>query len=164
MPAATARCLTGEPASSIPLPLGRSGAVATARTRWWESSRASSVGTAASGVPRKTVLSDIVQPRGAGEVRSRSRVYARLAPNIGGRPLKTALQGRDRLGRDAAQRLLPQPPPGLTFQVRVDAVDEQHAVEVVDLVLEDPSQPVVHLDLDPVAAFVHADDLHPLRP
>src|SRR5207244_5209803 len=136
---------------------------ATATTRWSESSRASSAGTAASGVPRKTVVSDIVQPSrlGAGaaarppsrrrrEVRKKSRAYTRKVPDFGARPLKTALQGRDRLGEDAAQRLLPQPPPGLALQVGVDAVDEQHAVEVVDLVLEDASQPVVHLELDPV--------------
>ena len=43
---------------------------------------------------------------------------------------------------------------GLLALVLVEALDEQHAVEVVDLVLEDPGQVLVGLDRDLVAVEV----------
>src|ERR1035437_7319861 len=54
MPSASAVCFTGDAASCMPRPLGRSGWVATSFTRKPAATSFSSVVTANSGVPQKT--------------------------------------------------------------------------------------------------------------
>src|SRR5664279_2626074 len=54
MPSASAARFTGDAASCMPRPLGRSGWVATSFTRKPAATNFSSVGTAKSGVPQKT--------------------------------------------------------------------------------------------------------------
>src|SRR5688500_6600844 len=54
-PSLNALCLTGDSASCCPRPLGRSGCVYTAATSCPALTMCSSVGTANSGVPMKTI-------------------------------------------------------------------------------------------------------------
>src|SRR5262249_42509932 len=136
-PSRSASAETGEGSSRRPRPRGRSGWLTTATTRWGPARSRASVGTAKSGVPKKT-----------------SRSAGAAAP-------------LDRGGRAGLFALLAQL---LLAPARVhaalepaDAVDEEDAVEVVDLVLEAHGLEVFGLDLDRVPVEVGRAQAHALR-
>src|ERR687898_3525441 len=145
-PAAWAACLTGE-GSGVPLrrSRGRSGRVTTATTSWAEASSASSGGTAAAGVPRYTTrtpgplqglvgLDGEVRPVQVGGDALDLEVELALAPLLEG-PLAVA--------------------PG-------QPLDEQHPVQVVDLMLHAAGQHPLAVHSQRLAAHVDGldADLH----
>src|SRR5918992_4828402 len=148
-PAARAACLTGEGgAAPLRRSRGRSGRVTTATTSWAEASSASSGGTAAAGVPRYTTrtpgslqglvgLDGEVRPVQVGGEALDLEVELALAPLLEG-PLAVA--------------------PG-------QPLDEQHPVQVVDLVLHAAGQQPFPGHLQRLAAHVlggHGDGHGPL--
>src|SRR3954447_10135740 len=137
--AASAMARTGLATTRRPRPAGRSGLVTTATTSWRGlSSSARSVGTATAGVPAKT--------RRTLDGEAACRVRRDLDNWIGeSRPLRLA----DRLHRELAL-------------LRTHPVDEQDAVEVVDLVLDATRHQLGAFNRDGVAVHVETarDDTH----
>ena len=68
--------------------------------------------------------------------------------------------GEGRSGSGSARAHLAQGPLGLLALVLVEVLEQQHAVEVVELVLEQPGLELVGLDLDLVAVEVVAGEQH----
>ena len=129
-PAASARSRTGLGRSVRPRPAGASGRVTTATTSWSLASSASSDGTAGDGR--------------AGEDQPQ-----RARPNSGCGLTLTTGGGVGPLGLpDRLERGL--------LGLGVEPVDEQHAVEVVGLVLDAAGEQVAALDRDRVAVDVLA--------
>src|SRR3954451_10491373 len=129
-PAAAARWATGLGSTLRPRPAGASGRVTTAATSCREVSSASSAVTAVSGVPAKT-----------------RRISEGLAPGL--------------VRRDAHPRDRVAPPLGLADGLHrrlalagVHPVDEQHAVQVVGLVLDAAGEQFGALDGHRVAVHV----------
>src|SRR5216684_1918774 len=113
MPASAARRATGLGSRCSPRPAGASGRVTTAATSCPDFSRASSAGTAACGVPANTSRIGNLAGLSAGRVRRGPDLRHGLAPPLG----------------------LADSPVGQLALLRVEPVDEQHAVEMVGLVL-----------------------------
>ncbi len=165
IPACSARWATGLASSFRPRPAVASGRVTTATTSCRsEASRASSAGTAASGVPAKTSL--IV--RGCLSLGGyRGVALVRTSGGAGGRARAAgqALTGRGRTCRAARSAPAGRPlaPLGLADRLHrrlallgVEPVDEDDPVEVVGLVLDAARQPLRALDGDRVAVHVEA--------
>src|SRR5882672_7529154 len=126
-PRASAVCFTAERRGAWPRPAGRSGWVTTAATWWPRSSRASSAGTAKGGVPMKTSL-------------TRRASLAQVGLDVRGR----VLRGRF-LELPVLQELLHAALVEIALQA-ADAVDEELAVEMVDLVLQRHRKQALGLD------------------
>ena len=123
-----------------PRPRRRSGWVTTNATSWPASSSAWRAGTASSGVPKKTRRTELSDGSGRRSV-SRPR---------------SARRGAHLAGAHLAHRL--------AARVGLEPVEHQHAVEVVDLVLDHAGEQLVALDHDLVAVEVeapHRDELGP---
>src|SRR5262245_26677151 len=138
IPSERARSATGGEASRRPRPRGRSGRVSTSVGRWASlPARRSRTAAANSEVPRKTVLKSPTPP---------------------GRPLGDGR--RPVLGRflglaHRAHRLL--------ARLAGDAIQDQHAIEVVHLVLDHPGSQPVGLDLELTPARVARAHSHARR-
>src|SRR5215471_1181598 len=112
----------------------RSGWVTTRATSWPASCTARSTGTAVAGVPKKA-----------------TRTRRRSEPVVAAR----ARGAVERAGPQLAQRLL--------AGVGLEPVDDEHAVEVVDLVLDEAAHELVTLEDHLVAVEVEAPHRHHLR-
>src|SRR5262245_39866476 len=119
-PRSEAARFTGLGSSWPPRVRRRSGWVSTSATSWPASTSPRSGVTASAGVPRKT-------RRTAGAPRSERGTGA---------------------PRDHREVLVAERPQRALALVRLEAVEQQHAVEVVDLVLEQPGEDLVGFDLE----------------
>ena len=128
-PSASPRAATAEAPRCRPRPLGRSGCVTTADHVAARAPPPRSDGTANSGVPMNT---------------TRGRLSARL-PDERRRPIVLGqLAARERLERALQELALERRQP----------VDEQHAVEVIDLVLDRAREEALGLELERAAVLV----------
>src|SRR5438067_4424502 len=137
-PRSSAAAFTGLGTSVPPRPRFRSGCETTSATSWPSSTSIRSGWTATSGVPRKA---------------RRTRRLPLQAVGARRRPAPAEL---GIAVAQLAQRLL--------ALVGIEALEQQDAVEVVDLVLEQPGEHLVAFDRELVPVEVEAGDVHLLRP
>src|SRR5262249_33995178 len=122
--------------SVLPRPAGRGSRVTTSSTRWADSARASRDGTDQGALPRKT---------------------RRIAGLAGGPSPPPA-------GPLQAEVPLPKLGHGLAPLLLGEAVDEQHPVHVVGLVLEDPGHEALAGERDGLAVEVQPAHRRPQGP
>src|SRR5437667_6392432 len=180
MPSSRAFSATGGGVRRRPRPAGRSGRVTTSEGRCGEAASRSSTAATNSLVPRKTVLTWLdrwpARPlasgsRMPGADRRTGTVAARAPPAR--TPVVLAGPGGWRLApRDGGERAWGSPvqplgravlrfaqgPHRLLALVARGAVEDEHAVEVVDLVLDDARLEPAGLDLDRLAVLVARAD------
>src|SRR5437588_152630 len=130
-PCSSARSFTGDALTPRPLPRGLSGCVTTAATSCGDSSNARRAGTATSGVPMKTTR---ITSEPLGGVRARRWRH----PEV----------------------LIAQCLHGFFPKLGCEAIDEQDAVEVIDLVLEDAREEPFRFLLDRSTGKVLRAHLH----
>src|SRR5690606_29680247 len=145
MSCSTASCLTGDGVSFLPRPAGRSGWVSTASSWCSLSSNARSAVAAKSGVPAKRIFK-----RASCYRRLRGRNYARSAAAT--HPCSGA----------GAMHLFQLLANAVALQAR-DIVDEQLAVEVIQLVLDAYRQQAIGVHLERLAVSVQRLDQHAVR-
>src|SRR5260370_9079642 len=131
MPACLPRSATALGRTCLPRPAGASGLVRTAATVWDEASSASSDGTAACGVPAKTSRIGL-QPLAVGEIGRNLHCGNLLAPPVG----------------------RPDPPHRQLALVGIETVNEQHAIQMIGLVLHAPREHSAPLKGDRLAVHV----------
>src|SRR3954464_11889667 len=137
-PSASAASRTGLGLGSLPRPRRRSGWGTTTASSWPAACSASSAGTASAGVPKKTSFTAIPRLQAA--------VGARARDGSGGSQLA---------GAHVAQRL--------AAHVGLDSIEEQHALDVVDVLLDHACEQVVALEHELVAVEVECPHGDPLR-
>ena len=134
-PSSMAAAFTGLGTRAPPRPRRLSGRVTTRATSWPARTRVRSGSTAASGVPRNTRRAMAVTLSG------RHRSGPRPGQTSRSLPADTSLASM--ADGVETQGPVPQDPQRLLAHVVVEALDHEHAVEVVDLVLEHPAQELV---------------------
>ena len=137
-PSSSAAAFTGLGLGRSPRPRRRSGWVTTSAISWPAPCSARSDGTASAGVPKKTRRT-IDRRIGAG-LTGRGRAARARRRTVGA--------ARELAGAHLAQRL--------AADVGLEPVEQEHAVEVVDLVLDHAGEQVVALEDDLVAVEVDA--------
>src|SRR5438270_5768693 len=138
-PSSWAAAFTGVGSRSAPRARRRSGWVTTRTISWPASTSARSGDTAASGLPKK------------------ARRARRPASRLSRRPAPAGFPGQ-------LQSPGPQLAHGLLALLGIEALDEQLALQVVVLVLEDAGQKLVGADRQIVAVDVHAREVDLLGP
>src|SRR5580700_156154 len=133
-PSSSAAAFTGLGVTALPRPRRRSGLVTHSTTSCPASTRACRGGTAISGVPRKASrATPVTVEQAGGPGGSSAGEEAREAVGVAGGQM---------------QRAATQDLHGLLTLIGVEPLDQQDAVEVVELVLEDPPLQLRRLDGD----------------
>src|SRR5262245_5704114 len=157
-PARSASAETGEGPACRPRPRGRSGWLTTAATGCRPARSLSSVGTAKSGVPKKASRSGALSPASARRpTRSADAQRGEAERSSSGRGVGL------RVGLDLLLAKLLHALAHVHAALEpADAVDEEDAVEVVDLVLEAHRLEPLGLDLERVAVEIGRAQAHAL--